>query len=982
MNIIASRFFYFLIGWILLAGLSQSIIAQSHSVSGTVFSADDGEALPGVSILIQGTEQGTSTNINGEFTLTAPSPNETLIFSYIGYETLEVPIDGRSEIEVILTPRAIEGGELVVVGYGAVERRDITGSVASVSSRDIREVPITDAGQALQGRAAGVMALSSGNRPGQGVTIRVRGRRSLTASNDPLYVVDGIPLEGGVNDINPSDIESMEVLKDASATAIYGSRGANGVILITTNRGGDHPTTVSYAGHTGLRTVMATPDMMDGQQFAQMKEAAGRDFTSAELDAVQRGVNTNWVDELLDRGVQQNHQLGIQGGSESTQFSISGNFFYDQGVITTQDFTRNTFRLNLDHRVSERLRVGTSTQLSNQTQNWGSNPYGGALATNPLAEPYDDDGNLILRPGADPLILNPLADLVDGAYIDERERTRIFSNIYADLNILDNLNYRMNFGPDFQDWRRGLFQGSETGARGLGSAFAEKEHERKITYTFENILTYSEDFDIHSIDITGLFSVQESRTEWSNISASGLPYETQRFHNIGSGETIEGLGSNLEEWGLMSYMARVNYRLLDRYLFTLTGRYDGSSRLSEGQKWGFFPSAAFAWRVSDESFMANQSLFSDLRLRVSYGLTGNTGINPYQTRGGLSRTAYSFQDSPGFGYRPTSLANPDLRWETSATLNFGLDFGLWEDRIAGSIEVYQTNTTDLLLQRVIPVTSGFNSVLENIGHTRNEGFEFSLNTNNVHTSNFSWTSNFNLFGNTESIVELFGAGEDDIGNEWFIGEPLTVWYDYDMIGIWQENEAAEAAQYGRSPGEIRVRDVTGSGSITEEDRVIIGSEMPKFNLGIGNRFRYRNFDLSVLLFGSFGHTIYNEFKVNNSTLQGRYNNLNVNYWTPDNPSNDTPRPDGSREFPLNSSSRGYDSGDFLKVRNIQFGYNLPSSVLTTLGMRSARVYVNAETPFIFSNLEGGLDPEVYNGVIGAGIGPTTRLFTMGVNLNF
>jgi TonB-linked SusC/RagA family outer membrane protein len=449
LNTTSIRFNIFL-GVMLIIGLAGFDVVQSQTVTGTVISAEDGEALPGVSIVVQGTSTGTSTNFDGEFSLNVPSLNETLVFSFIGYETLEEPINGRTAIDVSLTPQAIIGEELVVVGYGAVERRDITGSVSSVSSQDIQEVPITDAGQALQGRAAGVVALSEGNRPGQGVTIRVRGRRSLTASNEPLYVVDGIPLEGGINDINPRDIQSMEVLKDASATAIYGSRGANGVVLVTTNRGGNHPTTVSYAGHTGIRIAHGTPDMMSGEQFAAMKEESGRDFTPAELDAIQRGVSTDWVDLLLDEGIQHNHQLSVQGGNESTQFAVAGNFFFDRGVITHQDFTRNTFRLNLDHSVSERFRVGTSTQLSRQVQNWGSNPYGGALATNPLAEPYDEDGNLILRPGADPLIFNPLADLEEGAYIDERERIRIFSNIYADLDIFENLNYRMNFGPAFR----------------------------------------------------------------------------------------------------------------------------------------------------------------------------------------------------------------------------------------------------------------------------------------------------------------------------------------------------------------------------------------------------------------------------------------------------------------------------------------------------------------------------------------------------
>ena len=975
---------------VLAIGLSQTLMAQSHNVTGSVISSDTGEALPGVNILIKGTATGTTTDVNGDFSITATAENDTLIFSYIGYETIEEPINGRSAIDIALVPQAIAGEELVVVGYGAVQRRDITGSVSSISNEEIQEVPITDAGQALQGRTPGVVALSAGNRPGQGMTLRVRGRRSLTASNDPLFVVDGIPVEGNINDINPQDIESMEVLKDASATAIYGSRGANGVVLITTNRGGNHPTQVSYSGYAGISQTQGIPDMMTGSEFAELKRLSGRTLTPDEEEAIARGVSTDWPAQLLKDGYQTSHQLSVNGGNENTRFAVSGNFFFDQGVIENQDFNRNTLRLNLDHSISDRVQIGTSTQLSHQVQNWGSNPYGEALATNPLAEPYDDEGNLVLRPGADPLIFNPLADLVDGAYLDERERARIFSNVYADLDVMENLNFRVNFGTDLQDWRRGLFQGSETVAREGQSPFSEKEHSRIFTYTWENILTYTQDFgEIHSLTATGLYSLQQSRDEFTELSVSDLPYESQEFHNLGTGATVEGYDSNLEEWGLMSFMGRVNYQLKDRYLFTVTGRYDGSSRLADDSRWGFFPSAAIGWRISSEPFMADQDLFSELKLRVSYGITGNTAIDPYQTRGGLSRTVYSFGDQAGFGFRPSELSNPDLQWETSATANLGLDFGLWNDRLIGSFELYQTKTTDLLLERAIPITSGFTSVFENIGETKNSGFEFSLTSRNVSNQDFSWSTNVNLYANREEILDLYGNGEDDIGNGWFIGEPITVWYDYEKTGIWQQNEAEQAAVFGREPGEIKVTDQNGDGRINEQDRVILGSDIPTLTGSIINNFRYKNFDLSVFLFGSFGHTIYNNFRVSNNTMQGRYNNLDIDYWTPDNPTNVGPKPDGTRESPLNGSTMGYMPGDFLKVRNIQLGYNLPTGLLERIDIRSARVYVNAETPFVFSHLEDGVDPEIQDqqadpnngGEINART-PSRRLFSFGVEINF
>jgi hypothetical protein len=412
----------------------------------------------------------------------------------------------------------------------------------------------------------------------------------------------------------------------------------------------------------------------------------------------------------------------------------------------------------------------------------------------------------------------------------------------------------------------------------------------------------------------------------------------------------------------------------------LTGRYDGSSRLAEGKKWGFFPSAAAMWRIGQESFMLDQNLFSDLRVRLSYGVTGNTGIDPYQTRGALNQTIYSFAGSSGYGYRPNAIANPNLRWESSATTNLGVDFGIGQS-VAGSFEVYQTNTTDLLLERKLPITSGFDSVIENIGETRNRGWELSLNARIINTSDFTWSVDLNLFGNKEEIIALYGNGEDDIGNEWFIGEPLTVWYDYNKLGVWQLGEEQEAAVYQVEPGIIKVEDFVDDDIINQDDRQIIGTNIPFMNMGFGSRMYYQNFEFSFLLFGVFGQTIYNEFEVNNATLQGRYNNLNVDYWTPDNPTNAHPAPDGSREYPLYSSSRGYEAGDFLKVRNVQLGYSLPKNTLSKVGIKAMKIYVNADTPFILSGLRGNLDPEAYDGTI-SGDTPSTRMYSLGINIDF
>ncbi len=958
----------------------SSAMAQ-RSVNGKV-TDETGEPLPGVSVFVKGTTIGTVTGVEGDYSLGGIPEQGTLVFSYIGMITQEISITNQSSINVTLLPDAIGLEEVIAIGYGTEQRGSITGAITSVTADDIQELPVIDVGNALQGRASGVVSMSSGTRPGDGVTIRVRGRRSLTAANDPLFVVDGIPYEGNINDINPRDIKSMEVLKDASATAIYGSRGANGVILVTTTRGGDMPTTVSYNGYYGVTTPTGTPDMMTGPEYYQLKIDGGRAITDAEQAAFDAGVSTDWVDLIIANGAQQSHQLGVRGGNAKTAFAVSVNYFKEHGVIETQDFDRKTFRVNLDHQINDFIKIGTSTQLSDQTQNRGTNGYYDALVASPLAEPYDAEGNMVYQPASDPLRWNPLADYVDGAVVDERNRLRVFSNIFTEIDFTKELKYRMNYGIDYQKAREGLFQGRLSSPRQYSDPRARKIHNSNYVMTFENIFTFDKEInENHRINATGLFSVQESTYEQTLIDVEGLPYEHQLFHNLTTAETILEYDSDLKEWGIMSFMGRINYSFKDKYLFTVTGRYDGSSRLSEGKKWGFFPSAAAMWKISSEEFMQDQNLLSDLRLRASYGVTGNTGIDPYQTRGGLSRTTYSFAGSSGFGYRPADIANPDLKWESSATFNIGVDFGIGQ-AIAGTVELYQTNTTNLLLERKLPITSGFDNVMTNVGETQNQGWEISLNARIIDNKDFTWSTDLNLFGNKEKIIDLYGDKTDDVGNEWFIGEPLTVWYDYKKIGIWQLGEEAEAAEYQVTPGVIKVEDVNGDKKINQDDRQILGTNIPKLTLGLGSRMKYKDFEFSFLLFGVFGQTIYNEFEDNLTTLQGRYNNPSVDYWTPDNPTNDHPMADGSRERPLYNSTRAYQKGDFLKVKNMQLAYNLPKNTLSKVGIKALKVYINADTPFTFSKVtKDGLDPEGYDGTLRAET-PTTKMFSLGVNIDF
>lgn len=991
------------------------------TLKGKVTSQEDNTGLPGVNVLLKGTTNGTTTDANGDYSLSIPEASGTLVFSYIGYTTEEVPINGRTTIDVSLVSDIQSLSEVVVVGYGTQKKTDITGSIASVSAKEISELPITNAQQALQGRAAGVDVVTTGNKPGAGVSVRIRGRRSFAAGNEPLYVVDGIPLAGGINDINPQDIQSMEILKDASATAIYGSRGANGVVIITTKRGKTGQTSVTYDGYYGISSALGRVDMMNGQEFAEYKRESRRakldrngnptyndndpnaDFNTpnlfdpVELQSIAEGRSTDYQDLILRNGRQMSHQVGILGGSENTQFSLSGNYFSDKGIVPGQDFNRYTLRINIDQRIGKRLKVGASTLATFSIQNGeDTNPFGNALPENPLGVPYDENGQLIFLPTNDGLRTNPLSEIVPGAIVNERRRSRIFSSLYAEYQILEGLNFKVNFGPDLQYQRRGDFQGSLTSARRQGDPTASRSDVNIFNYTLENVLNYSKTFNsIHSLNVTALYGLQSSREEFSGMGVLAVPAETQQFYNLGQANIINGVGSFLEEWSILSYMGRVNYGFNDKYLITFTGRADGSSRFAPGKKWGFFPSVALGWNINKEGFMQNIGFLDNLKLRVSYGRTGNTGINPYQTQALLSRTTYAFGTGGAFGFRPGSISNPNLRWETTASINAGLDFGFLEGRINGSLDVYRQNTTDLLMERQLPVTSGFFNVLENVGATRNTGIEVTISTVNLDLpSGFRWSTDLNVFANKEEIVELYGGKEDDIGNAWFIGKPLTVFYDYEKIGIWQLEEADLAKQYQARPGDIKVKDRNEDGKINAEDRVILGSDIPEWSGGITNRFEFKGFDFSVFVNFRQGSMIRSSFHDGNNSLFGRYNNLDVDYWTPNNPTNAYPRPDNNVEVIPFRSTLSYFDGSFVKVRNISLGYNFPTGIANALKMQSLRIYASAQQPFIFASYRQrykGIDPEIARNPdsrnrertaeVSADT-PANRLILVGINAKF
>lgn len=1004
---------------LLVLGISLSTaLAAPFSlidVKGTVSDADN-TPLVGASVRVKGTTIGALTDAEGKFSINAPDGNGTLIVSYVGYQTQEVAINNRSQVNIVMAVDETTLEEIVVTGYGSQAKRDVTAAISSVSADEIATIPVGNPLKALQGRAPGVDIQETGGRPGQNPSILIRGRRSINASNQPLFVIDGVPVVENSTffNINPQDIQSMEILKDAAATSIYGSRGANGVIIVTTKRGSDGKPVVGYDGYYGISSVTRQVDMMNGEEWADLKRESRRIETingravssykgiippdeqifldAVELESIKLGRYTDYQDLILNEGHQQNHQLSVRGGNANTAYLISSGFFEEQGIISTMDFTRYNLRVNVDQRIGKMLKIGTSTTLSRSIQNFASNPMGEALQNNPLGVPYDADGNLIFLPVTDGLRTNPLNEVVDGAYIDERKDHNILSSIYGEFTPFKGFQYKVLFGPELRFFRRGLFQDKLTNARRGADPVAAKEDLQSFSYTLENLINYNTTVaDKHNLKFTALQSIQEFDFENTYLEVLNLPYSSQTFNNLETAESVRSFSSGFSEWQLASFMGRINYDFNNKYLLQISGRADGSSRLAEGNKWAFFPGVSAGWRITDENFMKNIKVVNDLKLRASYGQVGNTSINPYQTQGALARSTYVFGSTAAFGYGLGAIPNPSLTWEKTATFDVGVDFGLFNGRLSGSLDVYRANTTDLLLARQLPFTSGYTSVLENVGETQNTGVEVLLETVNFDTpGGFRWTTSLNWFANKEEIIELYGGQQDDIGNRWFIGEALNVFFDYQKIGIWQLGEEDAATKFDKSiPGDIKLADLNGNGVFDPGDRKILGTDVPDFSGGITNNFEYKGFDLSFFFFARMGHMIFSSFHNDGGLngLFGRYNNLDVDYWTPTNPTNSNPRPNQNQEFPKYSGTRAYFDGSYVKLRNVTFGYTFPSALANKAKLQSLRIYGSAQNPWFWSEYDT-YDPEV--GIQGNsfrpenvdGDVPSAKLFLVGLNLSF
>ncbi|PYP79291.1 MAG: SusC/RagA family TonB-linked outer membrane protein [Gemmatimonadetes bacterium] len=996
---------------LLLPASRAAAQGQTGRITGTITSTESNQPIQGVRVTLLGTQLTVTSNPQGKYTIAGIAPgNYRIRASAIGYtpvivDSIPVAAGQTASADIALKHQTVELERVVTVGYGTLTKRDVTGAIGQVSGDQIKAVPTTNAIDAIKGKVPGVDIVATGYKPGEGVRVRIRGTRSLTASNDPLYVLDGIPMAGGIGDLSPADIESIEVLKDASATAIYGSRGANGVVLITSRRGQAGNTRVTYDTYAGAQDVTRKIDVFGPEEYANYKREAYRTsglykcagvvsqsicpegdavtFYSEELAALKNGTFTDWQDLITRQGSLVEHRLGVQGGNDRAQYSVSGELQKQIGVVMSQGFDRKQMRVSIEGQAKDRFRIGGSALYVRSTQAVGRDNglFDEAQSDSPLSVPYDSAGNIVFKPTPDAQRDNPLSDINN--WQNDNLRNRIFGTMFATVNLLPGLDYRVNFGPDMTFNRNGIFIGAQTQSKQGAGNQSEMREQRTFDYTLDNLVTYKRQFGTaHKIDATALYSIEKQNFEEQWARGDNLPSESFKYFNLGAAAQVNGISSQTRDWALQSYMARLNYTLLDRYLLTLTSRIDGSSRLAEGNKFASFPSIAVGWRVLDEATNQRFGPVNNLKVRASYGTTGNTSVDPYQTLDQLNRTVYSFGGTGAFGYAPNTLANPNLKWEKTATFDAGVDFGVMDGRISGTLDYYRANTTDLLMNRSIPYSLGYQSITQNIGATRNSGIELALSAialdgwHGIRWSNdITWTKNKN------EIVSLAGGATSDLGNLWFVGSPINgggnnVWRDYVFNGIWQTSEAAQAAVYGRRPGEIKIVDVNNDQKFNDADKVILGNSYPKWTGSYSTRVDYKFLDFGAQAITRQGFTIRNDVERGN-TLAGRYNGVKVDFWTPDNPSNTAPRPDKNTESPFFSDARGYEDGSFVKIRNITVGATVPERYLTRVGAQSLRLYVTAQDPFLFTDTKV-IDPEAATGKVI----PAYRTLLIGGNFGF
>jgi TonB-linked SusC/RagA family outer membrane protein len=1014
---------------------------------------ENGNPFPGVSILVKNTQTGTTSDGDGAFRLVIPDGIDTagelvVIASFVGYKSQEIGFGNRQEINIVMTVDTKSLNDVVVVGYGTQNKSSITGSVASLSMKTVSNQPLTSLDQALGGQIAGVNVAQTKGAPGGGVSVRVRGTGSIGAGNEPLYVIDGFPVSGDFNStfnplstINPNDIESIEILKDASAAAIYGSRGSNGVVLVTTKRGKSGKSTIQFDTYYGLQQVANKIDMLDAREYALFNTEArnnawvdrggkATDPNSVRpanlqipemfLNPESLGKGTDWQDEVFRTAPIQNYQLSVSGGNDKTQLFLSGAYFKQDGIVMNTGFDRYSARINVDHKATQNIKVGMNLSpsfasnklLPVEDQVFSGGILGSALSLPPTVPVYNPDGSFTTLLGASPynigVIDNPVA--IASKIKDRKTVFRTLGSVYAEIDILEGLKLRTSFGLDYSDARQSAYYPSDLGSNGVPApvqARATASNGRDLNWLNENILSYKRTFGgKHELDVLGGFTSQKAKYEATSLAATNFP--TDLVPTLNAGQVTSG-GTGVSEWSLLSYLGRVNYTFASKYLLSATIRRDGSSRFGSRNKWGTFPSASVGWYLSEENFLKGQQVVTDMKLRASYGVAGNNTIGNYNHIGLLSNRRYSFGEGTGsvaYGLYPTSISNEQLGWEMMHQFDIGLDFSVLRNRLMFTVDYYNKNTADLLLNVPVPASTGYESALQNIGKLNNRGWEFSVNSKNF-TGAFKWSTNFNISFNKNKVVALGPSGNAIISKSpsfspnthiTRIGSPIGSFWGYEAIGIYQseeevKNSAVVQGSAGSHPGDLKFKDIDGDGVITPSDVTIIGDNSPDFFYGITNNFSYGRLNLSILADGVQGIQLLNGSRRNIGLVNGSYSRKDVlgRWQSAENPGDGrTPRANtvatgGNVSY---VSSLLVEDASFFRIRNINLRYALPEKASKIVFVQQASISLSVQNALTFTKYLGYNPEQSLNGSSSLTPGvdfngyPLARTYTLGLNLTF
>ena len=992
---------------------SESIqaVMQARTIKGQILD-ETGESMIGVSVLVKGTTVGTVTDFDGNYTLEVPGGKGVLEISYIGYKTKEITIGNNSQINIKMEPDTQALDEVVVIGYGTVKKRDLTGAVASMKNQDVTVTPTNNVMEALQGKIAGMDIVKSSGQVGEDVEILLRGSRSIYGNNQPLFIIDGVP--GSYNQVNPSDIESVDVLKDASSTAIYGSAGANGVVIITTKRGKEGKATVNFDAYYGFSGSPNYKHGMTGDEWVTYQKEAykykngdypsdmsalfgNQDYT----DAYNSGKWIDWIDEASgNTATTQKYSLSVTGGSEKTKIFASTSYNREEGLLSNDNLNKYALRLNIDQQIFSWAKIGFTSNLTYQDRNQGvKNTFTKGLSSFPLGDVYDGNGKINHEyiKGQ----YSPLGDFIEDQYVNNTRSTYLNVSGYLELNPIKDFTFTSRINGTLSDSRQGQYWGDQCNANRpsyAGSPHAAITNKNAWNYIWENVLSYNTTIaKDHSIGGSFITSWNKNQNESSLAAASGQMVDRWSFWRLASGAS-QHVESDFAQTQKMSFAVRFNYSYKGKYLFTFSNRWDGVSFFSEGHKWDSFPAGAVAWRISDEPFMnSTKNWLNNLKLRVGYGVTGNDGsLSAYST----TTQAYVYTGSgltlggqnASFTQYTGTYGSKVLGWEKSYNWNIGLDYGILDNRIDGSFEWFRTKTKGLLFQRTLPITSGLTgwgsplSIWQNIAETSNRGVELTINSHNIKTKDFSWNTTLSVTWSKEKIEEL--PDGDLIDKSLFVGQPINAIYGYKYTGIWGTDTPQNILDsYGVKPGFIQIETIEkeddgGVHKYSTNDRQVLGHKNPDWIIGFNNSFTYKNFDLSVFAMARYGQTI-------NSDLLGYYtaeqsvttNQLaGVDYWTEKNQGAYYPAPGtGSEQSTVYPALRVRD-GSFIKVKNITLGYTLPVNISRKVLMEKCRIYATAYNPFIYVKDKQlkGTDPETN----GSDAFPTFRQFVFGVNLTF